>query len=77
MFPEVLQFSACYSKKIEPLAKRRQQRFSAQNKQRKKRSAPSSTAQNIIFCHRARAANVYQVAHAFLAGKDQTELHEF
>ena len=64
MVPEVLLFSACYSKKFEPLANRRQQRFSAQNKQRKKRSAPSSTAQDIILCHRARVANVHQVAHA-------------
>ena len=64
MVLEVLLFSACYSKKFEPLANRRQQRFSAQNKQRKKRSAPSSTAQDIILCHRARAANVHQVAHA-------------
>ena len=50
MVPEILLFSACYSKKFEPLANRRQQRFSAQHKQRKKKSAPSSTAQDIIAC---------------------------
>ena len=59
MVPDVLLFSSCHSKNFEPPSADNNVAHKL-NEERKYRRRP----QDEILCHRARAANLYQQAHA-------------